>query len=116
MKHLKRVCCCLVAALVVVTCVCAGCGSAQSVPPGNSSAKSSQAVPGEQADWKDPHHITVLTRDEFLDQFMTLQHVSPSEAVQLDTQSRTTFETEYPQVTSAIADGAGHYLYLNVHT
>ncbi len=116
MKHLKQMCRFLVVILVVVACSCASIGSAQDVARGDSSVNDSYTGSSERADWKDPNHVKTLTRDEFLNQLMSLKHISLSEAVELDAQTRIAFETNNPQVAVAMATDSGHYEYLTVYT
>lgn len=115
-KYLNKVCRLLVVMLVVVACSCASIGSAQDVARGDSSFNDSYTGSSEQADWKDPNHVKTLTRYEFLNQLMSLKHVSLSEAVKLDAQTRIAFETNNPQAAVAMATDSGHYEYLTVYT
>jgi hypothetical protein len=116
MKYVKQTCRLLVVMLVVVACSCASIGFAQNVARGDSFVNDSYTSSSEQADWKDPNHVKTLTRDEFLNQLMTLKHISLSEAAKLDAQTRTAFETNNPQAAAAMTTDSGHYEYLTVYT
>lgn len=116
MKHVKQMRRLLIVMLVILACSCTSIGSAQDVARGDSSFNDSYTGSSEQADWKDPNHVKTLTREEFLNQLMSLKHVSLSEAVKLDAQTRTAFEATNQQAAAAIATDSGHYEYLTVYT
>lgn len=109
MNYVKQMCRLLVVMLVVVACSGASIGFAQDVARGDSFVNDSYRSSSEQVDWKDPNHVKTLTRDEFMNQLMSLKHISLLEAVKLDAQTRIAFERNNPQAAAAITTDSGHW-------
>lgn len=112
MKRMKRICSVLFVLLLLVVSFSAGTKvvRADDVPADIGD------VSNEQSSWKDTNHVRILTREEFLNQLASLNHISIANAGALETRTEVTSEAEHPQVSTAIQANTGHYEYTDVYT